>query len=375
MFENSTKSEFYTQKDGVSAEKGLFDLEFEFTWFIEQLTSNPVLLITTLLTLGVIFVNGWTDAPNAIATCVATRAIRPRAAVLMSAAFNFLGVFVMTLINSTVAMTIKNMVDFKGNSEEAIIAICAALFAIIVWATLAWYFGIPTSESHALIAGLSGAAIAFHGNFDGINGGEWVKILYGLVLSTVLGFCSGFLFTKLTEILFKQSDRRKTTGFFKGAQIFGGAAMSFMHGAQDGQKFMGVMILSVFLANGDDTTGSVALPIWMMVICSVIMALGTSLGGYKIIKSVGMDMVKLQSYQGFSADIAAAFCLLISSVLGIPVSTTHTKTTAIMGVGATKRLSAINFGVVKEMVLTWVLTFPGCGIISFLMARLFMAIF
>ena len=148
-----------------------------------------------------------------------------------------------------------------------------------------------------------------------------------------------------------------------------------MHGAQDGQKFMGVMILSVFLANGDDTTGSVALPIWMMVMCSVIMALGTSLGGYKIIKSVGMDMVKLQSYQGFSADIAAAFCLLLSSVFGIPVSTTHTKTTAIMGVGATKRLSAINFGVVKEMVLTWVLTFPGCGLISFLMAKLFMAIF
>lgn len=366
---------FISGKTASPAGKGLLDLEFEFTWFIEQLISSPVLLVTTLLTLGVIFVNGWTDAPNAIATCVATRAMPPRAAVLMSAVFNFLGVFVMTLINSTVAMTIKDMVDFNGNSEEAIIALCAALFAIIVWATLAWYFGIPTSESHALIAGLSGAAIAFHGNLGGINGSEWVKVLYGLVLSTVLGFCSGFLFTKLTEALFKHADRRKTTGFFKGAQIFGGAAMSFMHGAQDGQKFMGVMILSVFLANGNDTTGDIALPIWMMVMCSVIMALGTSLGGYKIIKSVGMDMVKLQSYQGFSADIAAAFCLLLSSVFGIPVSTTHTKTTAIMGVGATKRLSAINFGVVKEMVLTWVLTFPGCGLISFLMAKLFMAIF
>lgn len=372
---NFRKNRSFRAGIGASRRERYLDLEFELTWFVEQLISNPVLLVTTLLTLGVIFVNGWTDAPNAIATCVATRAMPPRAAVLMSAAFNFLGVFVMTLINSTVAMTIKDMVDFNGNSEEAITALCAALFAIIVWATLAWYFGIPTSESHALIAGLSGAAIAFHGNFDGINGSEWVKVLYGLVLSTVLGFCAGFLFTKLTEALFRRSDRRKTTGFFKGAQIFGGAAMSFMHGAQDGQKFMGVMILSVFLANGDDTTGSVALPIWMMVMCSVIMALGTSLGGYKIIKSVGMDMVKLQSYQGFSADIAAAFCLLLSSVFGIPVSTTHTKTTAIMGVGATKRLSAINFGVVKEMVLTWVLTFPGCGLISFLMAKLFMAIF
>lgn len=350
-------------------------MEIEFTWFIEQLISSPVLLITVLLTLGVIFVNGWTDAPNAIATCVATRAMPPRAAVFMSAVFNFLGVFVMTLINATVATTIQKMVDFNGNSEEAITALCAALFAIIVWATLAWYFGIPTSESHALIAGLSGAAIAFHGNFDGINGSEWVKVLYGLVLATVLGFCSGFLFTKLTEAIFRKTDRRKTTGFFKGAQIFGGAAMSFMHGAQDGQKFMGVMILSVFLANGQATDGHFTLPIWMMILCSVVMALGTSLGGYKIIKSVGMDMVKLQSYQGFSADIGAAVTLLVASLLGIPLSTTHTKTTAIMGVGATKRLSAINFGVVKDMVLTWVLTFPGCGLISFLMAKLFMAIF
>lgn len=293
----------------------------------------------------------------------------------MSAVFNFLGVFVMTLINATVATTIQKMVDFNGNSEEAITALCAALFAIIVWATLAWYFGIPTSESHALIAGLSGAAIAFHGNFNGINGSEWVKVLYGLVLATVLGFCSGFLFTKLTEAIFRKTDRRKTTGFFKGAQIFGGAAMSFMHGAQDGQKFMGVMILSVFLANGQATDGQFTLPIWMMILCSVVMALGTSLGGYKIIKSVGMDMVKLQSYQGFSADIGAAVTLLVASVFGIPLSTTHTKTTAIMGVGATKRLSAINFGVVKDMVLTWVLTFPGCGLISFLMAKLFMAIF
>lgn len=350
-------------------------MEIEFTWFIEQLISSPVLLITVLLTLGVIFVNGWTDAPNAIATCVATRAMPPRAAVFMSAVFNFLGVFVMTLINATVATTIQKMVDFNGNSEEAITALCAALFAIIVWATLAWYFGIPTSESHALIAGLSGAAIAFHGNFNGINGSEWVKVLYGLVLATVLGFCSGFLFTKLTEAIFRKTDRRKTTGFFRGAQIFGGAAMSFMHGAQDGQKFMGVMILSVFLANGQATDGQFTLPIWMMILCSVVMALGTSLGGYKIIKSVGMDMVKLQSYQGFSADIGAAVTLLVASVFGIPLSTTHTKTTAIMGVGATKRLSAINFGVVKDMVLTWVLTFPGCGLISFLMAKLFMAIF
>ncbi len=349
-------------------------LEFQLEWFISQVLANPILLITVLLTLGVIFVNGWTDAPNAIATCVATRAMSARSAVLMAAVFNFLGVLFMTLINATVAMTIKNMVNFEGHPGDATLALCAALFAIIVWAVTAWYFGIPTSESHALIAGLSGAAIALQGGFSGINGAEWVKVLYGLVLSTFLGFGSGFLITKLMANLFRDFDRRKTSGFFRGAQIFGGGAMAFMHGAQDGQKFMGVLILGVFLVNGSDTAGSVIPPLWMMVLCSVVMAVGTSIGGYKIIKAVGMDMVKLDSYQGFSADLAAASCLLLSSLLGIPVSTTHMKTTAIMGVGATKRLSAVNFGVVKDMVLTWVLTFPGCGLIGYLMVKLFAVI-
>lgn len=339
------------------------------------MVSSPILLVTVLLTLGVVFVNGWTDAPNAIATCVATRAMSAKAAVLMSAVFNLLGTFVMTLVNTTVAMTIKNMVNFDGNTGDATVALCAALFAIIIWAVAAWYFGIPTSESHALIAGLSGAAIALQGGFSGINGSEWVKVIYGLVLSTGLGFGTGFLFTKLTVLTCKNMDRRKTAGFFKGGQIFGGAAMSFMHGAQDGQKFMGVLILGVFLVNGSDTTGNVAPPIWMMLLCSVVMALGTSVGGYKIIKAVGMDMVKLESYQGFAADLAASSCLLLASITGIPVSTTHTKTTAIMGVGATKRLSAVNFGVVKDMVLTWILTFPGCGLIGYLMSKLFMVIF
>ena len=337
------------------------------------MVSSPILLVTVLLTLGVVFVNGWTDAPNAIATCVATRAMSAKAAVLMSAVFNLLGTFVMTLVNTTVAMTIKNMVNFDGNTGDATVALCAALFAIIIWAVAAWYFGIPTSESHALIAGLSGAAIALQGGFSGINGSEWVKVIYGLVLSTGLGFGTGFLFTKLTVLTCKNMDRRKTAGFFKGGQIFGGAAMSFMHGAQDGQKFMGVLILGVFLVNGSDTTGNVAPPIWMMLLCSVVMALGTSVGGYKIIKAVGMDMVKLESYQGFAADLAASSCLLLASITGIPVSKKHTKTTAIMGVGATKRLSAVNFGVVKDMVLTWILTFPGCGLIGFVMAKLFVA--
>jgi PiT family inorganic phosphate transporter len=148
-----------------------------------------------------------------------------------------------------------------------------------------------------------------------------------------------------------------------------------MHGAQDGQKFMGVFMLGIFLANGQGNVKDFEIPIWLMILCSAVMALGTSIGRYKIIKAVGMDMVKLEKYQGFSADLAGAGCLLFSSLTGLPVSTTHTKTTAIMGVGAAKRLSCVNWGVVKEMVLTWVLTFPGCGLIGFLMVKLFMVLF
>ena len=257
----------------------------------------------------------------------------------------------------------------------SLIGLCAALFAIVLWATAAWWFGIPTSESHALIAGISGAAIAMHGGFSGINGAEWVKVLYGLLLSTLLGFAMGYFSAKLTALLFRRCERRKADNFFGYAQIAGGAAMAFMHGAQDGQKFMGVFLLGLFLAQGKAGVTSFHVPVWLMILCSIVMALGTSIGGYRIIKAVGMDMVKLEKYQGFSADLAGAGCLLISSLTGLPVSTTHTKTTAIMGVGAAKRLSFVNWGVVKEMVLTWVLTFPGCGIIGYLMAQLFMLIF
>ena len=249
------------------------------------------------------------------------------------------------------------------------------MFAIVVWAVVAWWFGIPTSESHALIAGISGAAIAIQKGFSGINGAEWLKVIYGLVISTVLGFGLGFLVTKIIQKICKNIERQKTTKFFKKSQVVGGAAMAFMHGAQDGQKFMGVFMLGVFLASGQGTVENFVIPIWLMILSSLVMALGTSIGGYKIIKAVGMDMVKLEKYQGFSADLAGALCLLISSIIGLPVSTTHTKTTAIMGVGTAKRLSSVNWGVVKEMVLTWVLTFPGCGLIGFLMAELFMWIF
>ena len=342
--------------------------------FLQQVTSNPILAITVVLTLGVIFVNGWTDAPNAIATCVTTRCMRVRSAIIMSAICNFFGVLIMTHINASVASTISNMVDFGGDTTMALVALCAALFSIVVYSVGASIFGIPTSESHSLIAGLTGAAIAL-GGAGGVNMNEWIKVIYGLVMSLLFGFAMGWATAKVVTVICAGLDRRRTDTFFKYAQIFGAATMSFMHGAQDGQKFIGVLFLGVAFASGQPDVAGAIIPVWLMVLCSATMGLGTSVGGEKIIKSVGMDMVKLEKYQGFSADLSSSLCLLVMTVLGIPVSTTHTKTSAIMGVGAVRRLSAINFGVVKDMMLTWIFTFPGCGIISYAMAKLFMFLF
>jgi PiT family inorganic phosphate transporter len=208
-----------------------------------------------------------------------------------------------------------------------------------------------------------------------VNPQEWVKVVYGLLLSALLGFNLGLFSGKLTQMFAAHTDRRRTSVWFRRAQVATAAGSAFMHGAQDGQKFMGVFLLGMFLAKGEMGVTTFHIPLWLMLICSATMALGTSIGGYRIIKSVGMDMVKLEAHEGFAADLAASICLLLSSFGGLPVSTTHTKTTAIMGVGAAKRLRNVNWGVVREMLLAWVLTFPGCGLIGWGMALLFLRIF
>ncbi|MHC5267857.1 inorganic phosphate transporter [Enterococcus sp. LJL98] len=326
--------------------------------------------------MGVIFVNGWTDAPNAIATAISTRVLKPNVAIWMAVVMNFLGALVMTLFNAQVAETISNIVSFDAQGVQAAqVALAASLFSIVLWAVAAWYFGIPTSESHALIAGLTGAAMAL-GGLGAVNMDEWRKVLVGLVVSTVLGFGGGFVITKLLVWVFRDIPRRKANKFFHYGQASAAAANAFLHGAQDGQKFMGVFMLALFYNNLAEKTGNAfVIPIWVMVLSSVTMGVGTSVGGMRIIKSVGMDMVKLETYQGFSADLSAAICLFLASILGIPVSTTHTKTTAIMGVGASKRLSSVDWQLVKEMLFAWIMTFPGCGLIAFAMAKLFIAIF
>ncbi|WP_057812489.1 inorganic phosphate transporter [Companilactobacillus futsaii] len=326
--------------------------------------------------MAVVFVNGWTDAPNAIATAVSTRVLRPNVAIYIAVVMNFLGALVMTLFNAQVAETISNIVSFDGAGNTSQIALAASLFAIVTWAVAAWWFGIPTSESHALIAGLTGAAMAL-GGLQAVNMTEWWKVIIGLIVSTVFGLGGGYIITKLVILIFRPINRLIANKFFTVGQALSAMAMAFLHGAQDGQKFMGVFMLTLYYNGLTEKTasGGFAIPIWVMILCSVTMGVGTSVGGMRIIKSVGMDMVKLERYQGFSADLGAAITLLFSSLFGIPVSTTHTKTTAIMGAGAAKRFSSVDWSVVRDMVLAWVLTFPGCGLIAYFMSKLFMAIF
>ncbi len=347
-------------------------MTIEWATFIAELASNPVLVAVTLLNIGVIVVNGATDAPNAIATVVSTRAMKPKLAILMAAVCNFLGLLLVSLVTSAVAHTIFNMVDFGGNSQQALIALTAAMIAIIVWGAAAWWFGIPTSQSHSLIAGLTGAAIALQGGFGAINGGEWMKVVYGILLSTLLGFFLGWANSKIVGRVCRNMDRKRTTKVFRWAQVASGAGVAFMHGAQDGQKFMSIFVLAITLATGVGQADQMVLPIWLMFFCALNMGIGTAVGGERIIKSVGLDMVKLEPFQGFAASAATFFCLMLSTFAGLPVSTTHTNTTAIMGVGAAKRKSAVKWGIAVDMVKTWVLTFPGCGLLGFAFANLFL---
>lgn len=345
----------------------------ELATVLSAVAGDPVLGVIIVLCLGATIVNGATDAPNAIATVVGTRAMGSNSAIAMAAVFNFLGLVAVTSISTAVAGTIFGMVDFDGDNHAALVALAAAMVAIIVWGVAAWALGIPTSQSHSLIAGITGAAIALQGGLGGVNGAEWIKVVYGLVISTCLGFGCGWLFTRIIKLICQGMKRGRVNTFFKWAQIIAGAGVAFLHGAQDGQKFLSLCMLGVML--GVCGTASMdGFPLWMIVLVSLVMSLGTAVGGRKIIKSVGMNMVKMEQYQGFAACLSACFCIALATFTGMPVSTTHTKTTAIMGVGAEKRLRAVKWNLAGSMVLTWVLTFPGCGLLAFIFTHLFLLV-
>lgn len=323
------------------------------------------LIIVIILILGSEFVNGWTDSPNAIATVVSTRVLKPRTAVILAVTCNVIGAFLGTEVAKTIGTGIVK--------SEAInlVTVGAAMVGIILWSTVAWYFGLPTSESHALVAGLAGAGLATAGPSVLLWYG-WQKVFIGLAVSSVFGFLGGWMITSIIRIFFHNIERKKAKKLFSFLQILSAGGMALSHGSNDGQKFIGTLTLALVLGG---VLKDFMVQGWIILLCSFIMGFGTSIGGWRIIKTMGQKMVKIESYQGFAAESAAAGSILLSSGFGIPLSTTHTINTAIMGVGAATRFSSIRWTVVQEMVVAWIVTFPICGLIGYIVAALFNMIF
>lgn len=346
-------------------------MELTLQTFIEQAGSHPLLLVILALVVGVTVVSGATDAPNAIASAVSTRCLRPGVALGLAAVFNFVGLLGMTYISTAVAHTMFNMVNFSGNTQQALMALIAAMIASIGWGIFCWFRGIPASKSHSLIAGVTGGAIAMNG-WEGVVMSEWMLVIYGMVFSLVAGFILGWGATKLIEKLFDSVALSTTNKICIVFQDICACALSFLHGAQDGQKFMSIGLLGIALAFGMESSGETNFPLWLMILCSLAISLGTLIGGKRIIKSVAMDMVKLEKYQGLAASCSTVITLFVASITGMPVSTSHCSTAAIMGVGASRNLKRVKWGVAKNMVVAWIITFPCCGLIGFLLAKVFM---
>lgn len=310
------------------------------------------------LVLAAEFVNGWTDAPNAIATVVSTRVLPPYRAVLMAAVLNVLG----AMSGTAVAVTIgTGIVDPK---VVDLVTVAAAMVGIIFWSTLAWYYGLPTSESHALVAGLAGAGFAVAGP-DALLWEGWRKVLIGLGFSSFLGFGAGFILITILYRMLAHSAPGMVRTLFGRLQIFSAAFMAFSHGSNDGQKFMGTFALALVLGG---LMPEFRIPLWVILLCATAMGVGTACGGWRIIKTMGIKMTKLEPVHGFAAETSAAIVIEVASRLGIPLSTTHTISTAIMGVGASRRFSAVRWGLVAHIVAAWILTFPVCALIGWLVA-------
>lgn len=324
------------------------------------------LAIVLLLVLAAEFVNGWTDAPNAIATVVSTRVLSPLQAVTMAAALNIIGALV---TGTAVATTIG--AGIVKPEAIGLHTVASAMVAIVIWSTVAWRWGLPTSETHALVAGLAGAGIATAGPSVLLWEG-WKKVLIGLGLATVIGFVLGFIVMVIIYRLFSRASYTSVKTIFGRLQILSSAFMAFSHGSNDGQKFMGAFALALFLGG---ILPQVQVPIWVVLLCGAFMGVGTGFGGWRIIRTMGFKLTKLEPVNGFAAETSAGLAITLASFLGIPLSTTHTINTAIMGVGATKRFSAVRWGVTREIALAWLLTFPICGILGFLFALLLKPIF
>lgn len=307
------------------------------------------LIAVVLLAIAFDYINGFHDTANAIATSVATKALRPQHAIAMAALFNFVGAFAGTAVAKTIG---KSLVD-EATTTQTVVA--AALIGAIVWNLITWRWGIPSSSSHALIGGLLGATIIAVGPgallVDGIIG----KVLIPLITSPVAGFLIGFVLMLALYWLFRGFDRKPLGRVFKALQVFSAGYMAFAHGSNDAQKTMGIITLALFAAGIIPT---VDVPLWVVLIAATAISLGTAVGGWRIMKTMGHRVVELEPIHGFAAESTAASVLLVTAHLGMPVSTTHVISSAIMGVGSSRGTRAVRWGVARRILAAWVITIP-----------------
>jgi len=313
-----------------------------------------LLLLTVVLALIFDFSNGWHDCANAVATVVSTRVLSPLTAVLLAGGLNIVGAF----FSTAVAKMIGGGIVYPDAITNMVVA--AAMGGSILWNICTLVLGLPTSSSHALIGGLVGAALA-HGGFATVQFQGLRSILEAMVLSPLLGFLAGLLIMVTVSWTFFRVPRSVATRIFSRLQLLSASFMAFSHGANDAQKVMGVITLAL-ISSGQLTTSEV--PTWVIIACALAMGLGTMVGGWRIVRTLGMKIVKLEPVHGFAAETSAATVLLFTAHFGLPVSTTHTITSSILGVGASKRLSAVRWGVTAKILTAWIFTLPGAALLA-----------
>jgi PiT family inorganic phosphate transporter len=320
---------------------------------------NLLLVLVVILAVGFDYINGFHDTANAIATSVSTRALRPSHAILMSAAANFVG----ALSGTAVAKFIASGIATTPTGDDGQIVIAAALLGAITWNLITWRLGIPSSSSHALIGGLMGAAIASLG-LASLNGpGIYDKVIFPLVASPVLGVLVGFGLMVLLLNIFRRAHPKRINDRFRRLQLLSAAYMAFSHGSNDGQKTMGIITLAL-VAGG--VIAEPVVPLWVILLAASAISLGTAAGGWRIIKTMGQRVVKLDPVHGFAAETTAATIIIGASHFGMPVSTTHVISSAIIGVGSSDRFSAVRWGVAGNILIAWVLTIPASGAVAWL---------
>ena len=306
------------------------------------------------------YINGFHDTANAIATSVSTKALSPQNAVIVSAVFNFTGALSGTAVASTIG---KGIVSPSIITQEIVVL---ALLGAIAWNVITWLSGIPSSSSHALIGGLIGATLAGHG-FDVLNWQGLYKIILSLIISPLVGFGSGYLIMTLVYFLVRGTSPVRANEVFRRLQVLTASLMSFSHGSNDAQKTMGIITMAMVSAG---MLSDFKVPLWVIIACASAMAFGTMAGGWRIIKTMGGKIFKIEPINGFAADLNSSLVILTASSMGLPVSTTHVVSSSIMGVGTSKRIKAVRWGTARTIVTAWFLTIPLSGLVSALLYQL-----